>query len=288
MTILVIILTVCLVSGRSLLMKAASDKENSLPQILVIFSVAALSSALISFADGFTLHKSTLILAMLYGTFNFLSQYLNLKAMSIGMTTRVVFICSCNFLVSSIYSIFAFHESVTFFRIAGILLICTAQLYFCLGTKEKKPMQATDHDWLFYAFASMLFSGMVSIVQKYMRISAYPDELSEMSTAAAVVSLILASAILTIRRQWNGGTALLKKRQLLHFSLLLGVCATALNLLSTYAAGLIDGSLAFPVFNCGSLILTILGARIIYRDKLDLRQKLCIAIGAVAISIIGF
>ena len=39
MIFLVIVLTVCLVSGRSLLMKAASDKENSLPQILVIFTV---------------------------------------------------------------------------------------------------------------------------------------------------------------------------------------------------------------------------------------------------------
>lgn len=287
MTIIIILLTVSLVAGRSLLMKAASDRDNTLPQILVIFSVAAVSSGLLGLAGGFTLHKSTLIIAVLFGICNFLSQYLNLKAMSTGMATRVVFICSCNFLVSSIYSIFMFHESVTVFRIIGILLICAAQLCFCIQPGEQKAASA-GRAWMFYAIASMLFSGVVSIIQKYMRMSPYPDELVEMSTVAATVSVLLAATLLTLRRQWKDGRALLNKRRLLYFSLILGLCATSLNVFSTYAAGLIDGSLAFPVFNCGSLMLSILGARLIYRDKLGLRQKLCIAIGAVAISIIGF
>lgn len=287
MIFLVIVLTVCLVSGRSLLMKAASDKENSLPQILVIFTVATFSSTLLGLVGEFTLHRSTMILAVLYGTFNFLSQYLNLKAMSVGMTTRVIFICSCNFLVSSIYSIIIFHERVTPFRITGILLICVAQVCFCFGSKAENQNSGTSHGWLFYAITSMFFSGIVSIVQKYMRISPYPDELAEMSAVAAAVSVILAAAILTIRKQWMNSRALLKKRRIFRFSLILGLCATVLNLLSTYAVGLVDGSLAFPIFNCGSLILSILGARIIYRDKLKPRQKLCIAIGTLAICIIG-
>ena len=61
MKLFVIVFTIFLIASRSMLMKAASDKDNSLPQMLIIFGTAAITSAVVSVVSGFTLHRSTLI-----------------------------------------------------------------------------------------------------------------------------------------------------------------------------------------------------------------------------------
>ena len=62
----VIAFTVFLITLRSLLMKAASDREHSLPQTLVIFFTAAVTPILTALARGFSLHGSTVVIALAF------------------------------------------------------------------------------------------------------------------------------------------------------------------------------------------------------------------------------
>ena len=287
MSLLMVGLTILLLVVRSMMMKAASDREAGLPQMLVIFGTAAVTSAIIAALRGFHLHSSTVAIALSFGLCNFLSQYLNILAMGRGIASRVVFVVSCNFLVSTIYSISVFQESITIFRITGILLTCAAQLVFCFGGRHGRRDETVGRSWLFYAVAAMFFSGVVGIIQKYMQLSAYPSELAEMSTLAASTSFVTAALLLSIRGQWRSFSRMKEKRGILTFSLLLGLVATTINIVSTYAHRFVDGSVAFPVFNGGSLVLTILSAHLIFRDRLSTKEKWSVFIGITAITVLG-
>jgi len=283
----VIAFTVFLITLRSLLMKAASDRDHSLPQILVIFTTAAGTSILTALARGFSLHGSTVVIALAFGVCNFMSQYLNIQAMGLGTASSVTFIVSCSFLISTLYSAVVFREPVTVFRILAIALILAAQVIFCFGGARGRQGGREGRRWLVYAIAAMTFSGIVGIIQKYMQRSAYPGELPEMSAIAATTSSVIAACLIGAKGQWPALSMLAGKRRIATFSLILGVCATVINIVSTYAHAFVDGFLAFPVFNGGSLVLSIIGAHLLFRDRLTTREKLCILIGLVAIAIIG-
>ena len=140
---------------------------------------------------------------------------------------------------------------------------------------------------MFYAVFSMVFSGIVGIIQKHMGKSAYSNELPELSMIAATVSSMIAVTLLSSGKHWSGFAGIVNKRRILFFSVMLGVCATVINVVSTYAGSLVDGSLAFPVFNGGSLILSILFSRFLFKDKLSSRQYASIVLGLAGIAIIG-
>ena len=283
----VIVFTIILITLRSLLMKAASDKQHSLPQILVIFVTAAVTSIITALVRGFSLHASTVVIALTFGICNFLSQYLNIQAMSLGTASSVTFIVACNFLISSLYSAIVFREPVTAFRVLAIVLILVAQVVFCFGSTSESRRGSESRRWLFCAMAAMIFSGIVGIIQKYMQRSAFPGELPEMSAIAATTSSAIAACLISFKRQWPALSLLAKKRRIVAFSLILGACATVINIVSTYAHGFVDGFLAFPVFNGGSLVLSIFGAHLLFHDRLTTREKLSVSIGLVAIAIIG-
>jgi len=287
MAYFLLFLTVCVLSSRGMLMKYASAGGSNLAQMIVIFGTASIGSLLLGLATGMLqIHASTVMYAVMFGVFNFLSQYLYLRAMKTGMASKVVFISSCSFLLTSIFSIIAFREPLTVFKALGIAMVCCAQVCFSLRRGEVRNSNAKD-PWFILAIVSMVCSGLVGISQKLLGKSAYPNEVIGLSFIATTIAALLPSLLLSVKHEWKEQFAVMKNRRTLALSVVLGFVAVAMNTLSTYVATLIDGSIVFPVTNCGNLILSMFLGRLLFKDKLTKLQQLSVMLGIVAIVVIG-
>lgn len=287
MAYLLLALTVCVLCSRSILMKYASGGGSNLAQMIVIFGTASIGSLVLGLATNMQIHMSTLIISTAFGVFNFLSQYLYLRAMKTGMASKVIFISSCSFLLQSIYSIIVFSEPVTPFKVTGLALVCAAQVCFSIRRGETKLDDGKRNPWFILAVTSMVCSGIVGICQKYLGRSAYPNEVISLSFIATTVAALLPAMLLTAKGEWKEQFAVFKVRRTLVLSIVLGIVAVVMNVLSTKVAGLIDGSIVFPVTNCGSLILNMFLTRLLFKDRLSRLQQLSVALGLIAIAIIG-
>lgn len=287
MAYILLALSVCVLCSRSILMKYASGGGSNLAQMIVIFGTAAMGSLLLGLVTHMQIHLSTVIISTTFGIFNFLSQYLYLKAMKTGMASKVIFISSCSFLLQSVYSIIVFSESVTVFKVTGLALVCAAQICFSLKHKDAKLENGQRNPWFILAVTSMVCSGIVGICQKYLGRSAYPDEVIPLSFIATTVAALLPALLLAAKGEWKQQFAVMKTPRTLILSMVLGIVAVVMNTLSTHVAGLIDGSIVFPVMNCGSLILNMILTHILFKDHLTRLQYISIVLGICAICIIG-
>ena len=59
------------------------------------------------------------------------------------------------------------------------------------------------------------------------------------------------------------------------------------NLLNTYLAGVFESVITFPVVNGGRILLTTVLGAILFREKTNLRQKIGILCGFIAIVLIA-
>ena len=287
MAYLLLALTVCVLCSRSILMKYASGGGSNLAQMIVIFGTASVGSLLLGLITHMQIHLSTVIISLTFGVFNFLSQYLYLRAMKTGMASKVIFISSCSFLLQSIYSIIVFSEPVTAFKVIGLILVCAAQICFSMKHKDTRLDDGKRNPWFILAVASMVCSGIVGICQKYQGRSAYPGEIVALSFVATTVAALLPAALLAAKGEWKQQFAVMKTPRTLILSMILGIVAVVMNTLSTHVAGLIDGSIVFPVMNCGSLILNMILTHVLFKDHLTRLQYISIALGLAAICIIG-
>lgn len=287
MAIFLLFLTVCVLSSRGMLMKYASAGGSNLAQMIVIFGTASIGSLLLGLATGMLqIHASTVLYASIFGVFNFLSQYLYLRAMKTGMASKVVFISSCSFLLQAIFSIIAYHEPVSAFKAMGIVMVCCAQVCFSMRRGEVRRSGEKD-PWFILAVVSMVCSGLVGISQKMMGKSAYPNEVIGLSFIATTIATVLPSLLLSAKHEWKEQFAVMKNRRTLVLSIVLGFVAVVMNTLSTYVASLIDGSIVFPVTNCGNLILSMFLGRLLFKDRLTKLQQLSVMLGIAAIIVIG-
>ena len=280
-------LSVLVLCSRSILMKYASGGGSNLAQMIVIFGTASIGSLILGLITHMQIHLSTVVISTTFGVFNFLSQYLYLKAMKTGMASKVIFISSCSFLLQSVYSIIVFSETVTAFKIIGLALVLAAQICFSMKHRNAKLESGERNPWFILAVTSMVCSGIVGICQKYLGRSAYPDEVISLSFIATTVAALLPAALLAFNGEWKQQFSVMKTPRTLILSIVLGIVAVVMNTLSTQVAVLIDGSIVFPVMNCGSLILNMILTHILFKDHLTRLQYLSIALGIAAICIIG-
>lgn len=280
-------LSVLVLCSRSILMKYASGGGSNLAQMIVIFGTASIGSLILGLVTHMQIHLSTIIISVTFGVFNFLSQYLYLKAMKTGMASKVIFISSCSFLLQSVYSIIVFSEAVTAFKVIGLALVLAAQICFSLKHRGNDLESGERNPWFVLAVTSMVCSGIVGICQKYLGRSAYPGEVISLSFIATTVAALLPAALLAVKGEWKQQFAVMKTPRTLILSMVLGIVAVVMNTLSTQVAVLIDGSIVFPVMNCGSLILNMILTHILFKDHLTKLQYLSIALGLAAICIIG-
>ncbi|MGL4596455.1 MAG: EamA/RhaT family transporter [Bacteroidia bacterium] len=202
-------------------------------------------------------------------------------AQTIGVSVATV-ANKMSVVIPVVLAILLYHDPVTFWKIAGMVLALLA-VWLTTKTTEKQA-SGNAKNWL---FPVLIFfgSGIIDALINYAQQEAVPAEQSVRFIAYSFFSaFVIGVVILSI--QLVRGT-----NQLTIRSIVGGICLGIPNYFSIYAlmralqAGVFDSSTLYPINNMGIVALSAIGAFILFREKLNAWNiaGILLAIGAIAL-----
>ncbi len=235
--------------------------------------------------DGLTLNPYIYGFAILYASFTLLAQVTYIKALSIGDFSISTLIYSCGFIIPSILGAIIFKETVTIFQIIGLVVIVAS---FVVGNLKRSGGKKSIL-WLLLCLTAFFASGTVGLGQKLFRASNYSAELDSMLTvsflficaASSVLSYVTAPperAALSV-----SVTDIHQEKKLLLFAILMGIVMFAQNKTNLYLSGALPSMLFFPVCNGGTIALSAVCDRIIFKKKMIATKIASIVLGIIGI-----
>ena len=232
--------------------------------------------------------STTLIYAALLGSFSMLYQIFYVIALSMGRMTLTVIINNFGMLIPMLAAIFFLGEEFTPLIGIGAALALTS-LCLSVVNKSKKSNESKKHGegviWLILTLLVFLTNGFASLSQKLYTARAGEDfQLFEFICLAYLIAAVEAFAVCAVLapRDKKKGIKLVSKS-----NVLLG-CATGASLgifqcVNTIAMSLIDATIYYPAYNCGTAILLALIGAVLFKERFTMRQYIGIGIGVVAI-----
>ena len=222
---------------------------------LIIFTVRALPSF------------ETVIYAFILAISSVSYQSLYSKAFTLGPISLSSTIVSFSIVISIIFSIIAYNEPVTIFKIIGFILMIFALL---LTPAKKSSNTKTSFKWLLFCFLTVLATGIFNIVQI---IFSHSDFSSEKSSLIAM-SYIFASVFCFIIIPFVKGNQPLYKtdKKLAIFLPLMGLSLGLYYLFNLSALELFPASEFLPSLSALCLLCTILISCILLKERLTIKQ----------------
>ena len=245
-------------------------------------------------------------ITLLYGLFTTASQMLHITAVGRGDLSVCTMIYASGFLVSTIFSVFYFQETVGVWKAIGLVLTCVSIFLISFQFKKKgeKKEKSGSYKYLFFSIPAMISCGVVGILQKL-----YGDFFGSVglneSLFLAFLEMILLSALVKLvlyifaKRKVGEAvefpnsaqeSAVDKKKELIRFCLLAAAFATCIvltNRFNLYLTGVMDGVIFFPVYNGGSIAITAACSFLLLKEKPTVFKLVGILIGILSFVLIA-
>ena len=285
---LIVISLIAALGGNLLKKYYTNNASGGLTAVFLYNAIVGVVSAVILLAWGGIAQVSlfTLLLGLVFGLVTTVQTVTMLKALQIGPMSYTTLITSFSTLIPTLSGALFFDEKIEIAHIIGIVLMLIS--FFCAvekGTDEKK----VSVRWLVFCLIAFLCTGGIGVMQKIHQSSVYKDELNAFLVFAFAVSFLF-SSVMTVVCGKREKTALLptteqgKINWLLLGGLVLAGCTVAVNnKLNLYLSGVMDSAVFFPIVNGGGLVLTTLGAVLIFKEKLSIKQWCGVIIGILSV-----
>lgn len=267
---------------------SAADKY-----LFIAFGGIVSVAVLFLFGGIKTLSPFTVLTACGFGALTLIQSYFMLRAYDSGSFAYTSVIVSLSTIIPAFSGAIFWNETLYPAQIAGIVLLvlCFA---LCVGKdKEKKQMSVK---WLAYVFLAFLSTGFIGVMQKVHQSSAYADELNGFLIISFLISALAAGicAVIALKRkpaeQKDNADGEEKPAKGLGYFLpivLSGVGVALNNVINLYLSGKVDSAVFFPIVNGGGLILVTLCAVVLYREKLSVKQWAGIIVGIISVVLLS-
>lgn len=227
----------------------------------------------------------TLVFGVLMGILSVAFQLFYLCAFSRGKMTLTVILNNFSMILPIAVSFFVFHEPFGPWKSVGMVL---ALVSFCLTVAKEKPREGQSQSkfsgaWLIFTLLVFLTNGLIGINQKLYSSQSEALQAFEFVAVSYITAALLSAVMLSIllwRGKWSPGTL---GRSAILSPCLVGILLGVFQVLNTYTASVLPGTVLFPVYNCGTSILLCLVGKLLFRETLTLRQYLGVAVGLAAI-----
>ena len=216
-----------------------------------------------------------------------------LRAYDSGSFAYTSVIVSLSTIIPAFSGAIFWNETLYPAQIAGIVLLVLC-FVLCVGKdKEKKQMSVK---WLIYVFLAFLSTGFIGVMQKVHQSSAYAGELNGFLIISFLISALAAGicAVIAVKRgaekqkaPKDNGEKPAKGFVYPLLIVLSGVGVALNNVINLYLSGKVDSAVFFPIVNGGGLILVTLCAVVLYREKLSVKQWVGIAVGIISVVLLS-
>lgn len=235
------------------------------------------------FASGNTLNPEALFYGGIYGIILFTFLLFKTQSMANGPVSLTTLIGSCAFVIATAFGVICCGESVNAMQLIGMTLLLVS-LFFCVN--PKKSTEKLTKKWIKYCLGFFLAGGFVGILYKLFGKSQASGERETMLLTAAIVSTLL-FFIFGLTEAKRNGVKVKPPKAVIPFMLLSGIVSCAYIRLNLSLSAVIPSVIFFPVSNGGMVILSTIAGRVLFKEKLTTMQYIGIALGCIAVVVIG-
>ena len=204
-------------------------------------------------------------------------------ALACGPTALTGLFMQLSLIATTVWGLFFWNSRLTLFVFIGLAL-AVVSLVLCLYQKSSKGERITAK-WLIFALIAFLGNTGCTVVQRTQQM-VYAGKHGNMMMFFGVVCALVVCIVLYVKQPAEAPVAIAKKSGL--FPILAGVFNAMQNLLVILLASTaLDPSLIYPVLSIGYLAITSIGAKLLFGERLSIRQWAGIAIGAVAVALLS-
>lgn len=282
---LLIMISVLLASSNSILLKKAQlSGKKELFQFNLLSSLIWCIILLAANINRFYLNPSIVVWGIAYGVAQSLFILFKAAAMSAGAVSVTTLIVNSSLFVSILVSLVIWKEKITVVDILGLLLLGTA-IFLCTYKKNKDSYTA---NWKYYATFVLIFSASVGIIFKGFGKSGNIEHCDDMMLVSALTMMVLYMIACNVL----GGLSVKQPLgtsgwKFVALAVGSGILSCLYNRLNIFLSGSLDAVIFFPAFNGGVLLLSALLGVLFCKESLSKRQMLGIAVGILAIVLIG-
>lgn len=207
---------------------------------------------------------------------------------SLSLTSLVL---QFSLIIPTFYGILFLQEETDFFLFAGIALLVASIVLVNIPVGEKKEKNAeteqtaknqnkTTWKWALFALLMFIGNGGCSTVQKMQQIhfnGLYKSEFMIVALIITTVALVVIS-LFTERKEMLPA---LKKG--VGYYAVYGVANGISNLIVLLLATKMSSSIVYPVLSAGGIVITSFVSVFVYKEKMNLFQKIGLILGVLAI-----
>ena len=157
-----------------------------------------------------------------------------------------------------------------------------AALYLSSGIKKGERINLK---WLLFALGSFVTWGLVGVIQQIHQNSAKAYEINVFLLWSFLFLTVFFTLIYVFLPKSNRNYRL--KSKATFPSLISGVIIGAVNLINLYLSAKLPSIVLFPILNGGVIVLSGLAALLIFKENLSRSEYAGIAIGTLAICLLG-
>ena len=224
----------------------------------------------------------TVGLAALFALITTASQYFCLQALRSGPMSLTTFLQGSSLLIPTFFGFLFMDETAS-----PIFWISLVFLLIAMGLVLISKRESICLKWVLLSFGTFLFTGGIGIMQSVQQASAYRDELTPfLLISFAFCALFNLVGQLLVHKAAPAPSFPLRSRTTV-LALGSGAAMGAVNLINLYLSGAMDKHIFFPIVNGGLIFLTTVAAFLFFRERLNRRQWIGLALGIVTLAVIA-
>ena len=243
---------------------------------LLIFSIDPMAADPFGAITDFSFASAGL--GILFGILVLAQSYTYMWALEIGPLSYTSVIVSLASLIAAVSGLF-FGESIDLFQYfgMGIMVLC-----IIFSTDRNNGSRKSSLKWLLVALTSCITNGFVGVMQKIHQSTEYKAQNTAFLVSAFAFMTVASALLWLYERKKSGKNRFDPNAKQIAFALISGATFAVPHTANLYLAGAMPSAVFFPIINTGGLILTLLAATLLFKEKLSRLQWIGIALGLIS------
>lgn len=225
-------------------------------------------------------------LGILFGALVLLQMLTYMYALSLGPFSYTAVIVSLSTLIAALSGLF-YGENIDAFQYVGmgIMVLCI----LLSRSKNSADTKKASVKWVVVSLISCVFNGGLGVMQKIHQSSPQiKDELPVFLLSCFAFTTVVSFAVYFVKRakekklEGQARIDFVPSRKQVLAATLAGIALSVPHVANLYLAGQLPSAVFFPIINTGSLILTTIAARVIFKEKLSMTQWAGLILGIIS------